>query len=314
MKKIIAAILPVLVLFFSGCERIKTVYGLNNNDPTVLATPPAPVYAVSVIPASQGSISDYLSLAGDVSASSTVDAYSDAAGKVASLYVSVGSWVNRGDPIAEIDPSRPGMEFVTSIVRAPVSGTVVMLPAQLGMTISQAVPLARIAAGTGLEIRLHVAERFISRIRLNQPCDITLDAWPGESFNGRIREISPTVDPSSRTMEVRVVVDNAGSRLKSGMFAKVRIITDQKDNVVKIPSNALIRRFGEEYVFVAVPNPEKEGEQLAEKRIVIPGILIDNVLEIESGLKAGDEVIIKGQTLLTDGSGINVVQRDNPLP
>ena len=314
MKRIIAAILPALVLLTIGCERIKTVYGLNKDDPTALVTPPAPVYAVSIIPAAQGSISDYFSLAGDVSASSSVDTYSDAAGKVASLYVSVGSWVSRGDAIAEIDPSRPGMEFVTSIVRAPVSGTVVMLPAQVGMTISQAVPIARIAAGTGLDIRLHVAERFISRVRLNQPCEITLDAWPGESFNGRIREISPTIDPTSRTMEIRVVVDNAGSRLKSGMFAKVKIITDQKQNVVKIPSNAVVRRFGEEYVFVAVPNPEKEDEYIAVKKDIVPGILIDSVLEVERGLNAGDEVIIKGQALLTDGSTINVVQRESPLP
>jgi multidrug efflux pump subunit AcrA (membrane-fusion protein) len=106
------------------------------------------------------------------------------------------------------------------------------------------VPLARIAAGSAasgnaLEIRLYVAERFISRMVLRLPCEITLDAYPGEIFQGRITELSPVVDPTSRTMEVRIGVTNTGNKLKAGMFAKVRIITETKSNIVKIPAAAL---------------------------------------------------------------------------
>jgi RND family efflux transporter MFP subunit len=248
-------------------------------------------------------------------AASTVDAYSDAAGKVSNISVAVGSRVNRGDPIAEVDPSRPGMEFVASVVRAPVSGTIVALPAQLGMTISQAVPLARIAGGSGLEIRIFVAERFISRINLRQSCEITLDAWPGEVFSGRISEISPIVDPASRTMEVRIAFNNADSRAKAGMFAKVRIIIEQKNNIVKLPSSAMIQRFGEEYVFIAEadPNPENTGGFIAKKRNIVPGIHIDGIMEVQQGLRLGDEVIIRGQGLLDDGARINIIERVAPL-
>jgi multidrug efflux pump subunit AcrA (membrane-fusion protein) len=309
-----ALLTAVLIIFLSlsGCQRIQQVLGLITPE---AAEAPIPIYAVNTMSASQGSISDYLALSGDVVAASTVDAYSDAAGKILSLSVSVGRWVNRGDPIAEVDPSRPGMEFIASVVRAPIAGTIVALPAQIGMTISQAVPIARIAGGSGLEIRIYVAERFISRVSLRQNCQITLDAWPGEVFSGRISEISPVVDPASRTMEVRITVNNAGSRLKTGMFANVKIITEQKDNIVKLPSSAMLQRFGEEYVFVAEvdPNPDNLSGYVARKHNIVPGIQIDGMMEVQQGLMPGDEVIVQGMNLLDDGARINIIQRVTPL-
>ncbi|MDR2747091.1 MAG: efflux RND transporter periplasmic adaptor subunit [Treponema sp.] len=298
---------------FSSCERIQAFQEQLANKGAPPPAPPVPVFAVNTTTAAQGQIRDYLALSGDIVSGSTVDTYSDAAGKITRLYVSAGSVVRRGDPIALVDPSRPGMKYVENVVRAPVSGTVVSLPAQLGMTISQQVSLARIAGGGALEIKLYVAERFISRIKLRQPCEITLDAWPGEIFRGTVREIAPTVDPASRTMEVRVNVDNRDSKLKAGMFAKVRLITETKDNIVKIPANALVERFGESFVFVVEPDYDSGEGFVARRRNVTPGILIDGVLEITEGLSPTDEIIVRGQTLLQDGAKVNIIERQPPL-
>jgi multidrug efflux pump subunit AcrA (membrane-fusion protein) len=306
--------LCLTIFCLSGCQRIKDAYSKlsDKGEPPVAA---APVFAVNTMLAATGQIRDYLMLSGDISAVSTVDAYSDAAGKVSRLFVAVGSRVSKGEVIAKVDPSRPGMEYVESDVKAPISGTVVALPAQLGMTISQAVPLARISgsASGGLEIRLSVSERFISKVSLGQLCEISLDAWPGEVFRGRISEISPTVDPASRTMETKVVVENSLSKLKAGMFAKVRIITEQKDNIVKIPQTALIQRFGEDYVFTTEADPEEAGSFVARKKIVVPGIMIDGAMEVKQGLSANDEVIVRGQSLLEDGAKVNIIDRAGPL-
>jgi multidrug efflux pump subunit AcrA (membrane-fusion protein) len=314
----------------------------------------APVFAVTTTSAAQGQIADYLALSGDIVSGSTVDVYSDVAGKVTRLYVEVGSRVERGAAIAAVDPSKPGMTYVPGIATAPISGTVVSLPAQVGMTVSQAVSLARIAgsaaSGDILEIKLYVAERFISKIALNESCEISLDAWPGEIFRGSVTEISPVVDPASRTMETKINVDNPGAKLKAGMFAKVKVVTERKDNIVKIPSQAMIQRFGESYVFVveelppgealsagsagagsavagsagagaassetapAEPGTEAPATQyVARKRIIKPGILIDQILEIQEGLGAGEEIIVRGQTLLDDGARVNIVERVQPL-
>ncbi|MDR2136489.1 MAG: efflux RND transporter periplasmic adaptor subunit [Treponema sp.] len=298
---------------FSSCERIQSIGERLAGKELPPEAPPIPIFAVNTTGAAQGPIQDYLALSGDIIAGSTVDTYPEAAGKITRLYVAVGSRVAKGAPIATVDPSRPGMRYVESVVRAPIGGTVISLPAQVGMTVSQQVSLAKIAGGGGLEVRLYVAERFISRISLRQPCEIALDAWPGEVFRGTVHEIAPTVDPASRTMEVRINVENPESKLKTGMFAKVRLITETKDNVVKIPATALVQRFGESFVFVVEPDNSGSGGFVARRRDIVPGILVDGVLEIREGLEPRDEVIVRGQTLLQEGARVNIIERIPPL-
>ena len=311
---IIIGIILILVLAavgFLSRDKIMGLFGKEKDGKD--AGPEVPVFAVNTTQAVQGQIRDYIALSGDIIAGSTVDAYSEAAGKITRLFVAVGNRVSRGDSIAAVDPSRPGMTFRESIVTAPISGTVVALPAQVGMTISQAVPLARIAGGGALEIRLFVSERFISRMAMNLPCEITLDAWPGDVFQGSISEVSPTVDPTSRTMEIKVNVMNADSKLKAGMFAKVRVITERKNNIVKIPSAAMINRFGEQYVYVVEKDAENPEFNIVKKRTIKHGILIDGVLEIIDGLAPDEEIVVRGQTLLDDGARVNIIERVAPL-
>ncbi|HRU28613.1 MAG TPA: efflux RND transporter periplasmic adaptor subunit [Treponema sp.] len=272
-----------------------------------------PVFAVGTTRAVKGQIRDYLALSGDIVSGTTVDAYSDVAGKVTKLYVSVGQRVEKDEPLAEVDPSRPGMTFNTGVVKAPISGTVIALPAQLGMTISQAVPVARLAGSGSLEARAFVAERFISKMRVGLPVELTLDAYPGRTFYGRVRELSPTVDPVSRTMEVRITVKNEDNALKTGMFAKIKIITEEKSSIVKIPAAAIVRRYGEQYVFTVETDPKDPAFTIAHKRIVTPGILIDDQAEIREGLEADAEVVLRGQSLLEDGVRVRVVETTAPL-
>jgi multidrug efflux pump subunit AcrA (membrane-fusion protein) len=293
----------LITLVFSGCKR----------DEKKDAEYDGPVFAVNTVLAVQGQIQDYITFSGDIIAGSTVDVFPEAAGRVTEVYVSVGRRVNRGDRIAAVDPSRPGMTFRHNVATAPISGTIVMIPAQVGMTVTQAVPLARIAGGGGLEIKLNVAERFISKMALNLPCEVTLDAWPGEIFHGTVSEVSPTVDLASRTMEMRVNVRDSGNKLKPGMFAKVRVITERKNNIVKIPAAAMINRFGEQYVYVVGEDPENPEINIVEKRIIVPGILIDGILEVNSGLSANEEIVVRGQTLLDEGSRVNIIERVTPL-
>jgi multidrug efflux pump subunit AcrA (membrane-fusion protein) len=299
----------------TGCQvidRFKDQF-LNRNKEEAEAVREVPVFAVNTTTAIQGQIHDYISLSGDIHSGSNVDVYPEAAGRITEVYTSVGRRINRGDRIAAIDPSRPGMSFRQSIATAPISGTVIAVPAQVGMTVSQAVPLVRIAGGSGLEIRLHVAERFISKMALNLLCEITLDAWPGDIFQGSISELSPTIDLASRTMEVRVNVRDIDSKLKPGMFAKVKIITEQKNNIVKIPATAVIRRFGEQFVFIVERDPENHEFNIVKRRNIIPGIIIDGIMEVQSGLAENEEIVTRGHSLLDEGSRVNIIERVAPL-
>jgi len=298
-------------LFFAACTDEGERPGLFGGGGG--GVPPVPVFAVNTVVAAQGPIQDFIGLSGDVIASSTVDAFAEAAGRVESVFITIGQYVARGQAIALVDPSRPGMTFQPHTVTAPVSGTVVALPAQVGMTVSQMVPLARIASGNTLEVRLFVAERFISRVSMGLPAEITLAAWPGETFVGNVSEVSPTLDPISRTMEIRVNVNAPGDRLRSGMFANVRLITERKENVVKIPAGAMITRFGGRYVYVVEQDPESPEYSIALRREVTPGIMVDGMVEIQDGLASGEEVVARGQTMLESGVRVNVIDRLEPV-
>ena len=301
----------ISIFIFSACRRGEDGEGRRARRGGGPAVQEAPVFAVNTSFAAQGPIQDYIALSGDIVAGSSVDTFSDIGGRITRVHVSVGQRVTAGQAIAAVDPSRPGMNFMESVVRAPVAGTITALPAQVGMTINQATPLARIAAGAALEIRLHVAERFISRIAMNQLCEITLDAWPGEVFRGSISEISPTVDVASRTMEIKVNVHNADARLRPGMFARVRVITERRENIVKVPASAVVSRFGEQFVF-AVDRSDPDSP-VVRQRTIVPGILVDGVMEIQQGLAPNEEFVIRGQSLLADGSRVNVIEQIAPI-
>jgi multidrug efflux pump subunit AcrA (membrane-fusion protein) len=301
-------LLVVLVSMLTGCDRIRKALGREDADAAPAATEDQSImFAVSTATATEGPISDYIAVSGDIIARTQGDAFSETAGRIAEVNVVVGQMVRRGQRIAAVDPSRPGMTFQLSAVEAPISGRIFALPAKVGMTVSPALPLARIAGGNALEIQLFVAERFISRMALNLPCEVTLDAWPGEVFQGNIREVAPLVDPLSRTLEVRVNVRDPSNLLKAGMFARVRVITEQKGNVVKIPASATLTQAGSMFVYVAENDPANPGQRVARRRTIVPGISIDGMLEVQSGLSPNDEIVVRGQTLLDDGVRINIV-------
>jgi RND family efflux transporter MFP subunit len=257
----------------------------------------------------RGQIRDYLSFSGDIIAASTIDAYSDVAGKVTKIFVSTGDRVEKSAPLAEVDPSKPGMTYEHGIAKAPISGVVIALPVQVGMTITQAVPVARISASGNLEIKTYIPERFISKIRPGLRSEITLDAYPGKVFYGKVTETSPVIDPVSRTMETHIALQNTEGILKAGMFAKVKIITQEKENVVKIPAQSIVRRYDAQYVFVIETDPVDPAYRIAKKRTIVPGIIIDDQVEVLQGLTAGEDVVVRGQTLLEDGSRVNVVSQ-----
>lgn len=265
------------------------------------------VFAVNVTPAIEGEIKDYIEVNGEIETTATIDVFPETNGELTELFVRVGRTVERDQVIGEVDPSRPGQNFVASPVRAPISGTVVALPGRVGQTVSMSTPVARISRTNELEVVTHVAERFISKVREGLDAAIRLDAYPEERFSATVSELSPVVDPATRTLEVKLRLDRPDPRVRAGMFAAVRIITEEKQGIVKIPSDCLVTRFGETFVFVI------NDEGAAEKRTVTPGLEVDNILEVVEGLEPGEEVVYQGQSLLEDQAPVRVIDTVTPL-
>jgi multidrug efflux pump subunit AcrA (membrane-fusion protein) len=273
------------------------------------------VFAVNTTTVSVGDISNYISLSGDLVASSTVETYSDAAGKIISRSINIGSYVKKGQVIMQVDPSKPGLYYrFYNPVKAPITGVITSLPAEVGMTINTTTPLAEISSrGGGVEVKLYVPERFVPAIQKGLVCQITLDAYPSDVFRGMIYEIAPSLDVASRTMMVKVTVDNTSDLLKPGMFANVSIVTQSKKHALKIPESAIVNRGGQSVVFVVTPDPTGAGQDIARQVTVQTGIIVDNVAEIDDGLEKGDVIVSKGQSLLADGAHINVIGQDKPV-
>ena len=265
------------------------------------------IYAVSSYKTTQGNLDEYLEFGGDVDSVSAVNVMPDQAGKISRILVNVGDRVTKNQVLAYVDASRPGMNYSESPVRAPIAGRITSIPPTIGATVSQAVTIARIAQTDELQIKVNVAERFISRIKQGQTALVTFDAYPGVDFNAKVFEVSPVLDTSTRTMAIKLRIVPPDSRIKVGMYSRVQLVTDSVKNAIVIPNAAIVMRDGKPYVFVVANH--KEGKKNASVRLqsVKVGISVDNKTEITEGLSAGDEIIIKGQSLLNDGAQVNII-------
>ena len=262
------------------------------------------IYAVNADIVQAGNLDDYLEFGGDVSSVSAVDVYPDAAGKISRIRVAVGDLVKKDQIIAYVDPSRPGMNYSENPVKAPISGRVTSFPPTIGTMVSQSYSIAKISDTDELQIKVNVAERFISRIRENQTAIVSFDAYPGVEFKARVFEVSPVLDTTSRTMLAKLKVEPADSRIKAGMYARVKLITDTIEGAVVIPNDAIVYRDGKPYVFTA---KSESAESSVNMISVKEGLSVDNKTEIQEGLKEGDVIIVKGQSLLSDGSKVKIL-------
>jgi membrane fusion protein, multidrug efflux system len=268
------------------------------------------IFAVTTTTATKGELKDYLEFSGDVTAKTNIDILPDASGRITEIRVNVGDAVAKDQIVALVDASRPGMNYEPGPVKSPISGTITAVNVVAGSMVSPQVSVARVSKTEILEIAMNVPERYISKIKQNQNAFLRFDAYPGEIFPARVTEISPVLDQTARTMAVKLTLVREDGRIKAGMFARVKLITDTKANIVKIPESAIVARFGENLVFVV-----QRGEKMTvRKQTVTVGIRVDDKVEILSGLANGDEIVVKGQTLLEDGSEINIISKLDPLP
>lgn len=265
------------------------------------------LYAVSTYKTVAGNLDDYLEFGGDVASVSEVMVMPDQAGKITNVLVKVGDMVKKDQVIAYVNPLRVGVVYNDSPVKAPITGRITSLPVTVGSTVSQASSVAKVSRTDELEIRIAIAERFISRISNGQKATVTFDAYPSVVFGAKVFEVSPVLDTSTRTMSVKLRLNPPDSRVKVGMYGRVRLVTESIKNAIVLPASALITRDGKDYVFVISSPKSGKNAATVALRPVTKGISVDNKVEITKGLEADEEVVVKGQTLLNDGSKVNIV-------
>ena len=138
-KKILLAATCISFLTITGCSKAKPTAETHVEQKET-------VYAVNTYVAAAENLDEYLEFGGDVVAASSVDVMPDASGKISDIRVRVGDYVQRNEIIARVDPSRPGMTYETSPIRAPVAGTVTSMPVSVGSMVAPSMSIAKISS------------------------------------------------------------------------------------------------------------------------------------------------------------------------
>jgi len=194
--------------------------------------------------------------------------------------------------------NKPDFGAVFSLT-SPIEGIVVERNATIGATVTADMNLFKIINLSSVWIDANVFEKDLERVRLGQQVKVSVAAFPGPTFLGKVILISSVLDPETRSVKVRTEVQNRDGRLKPDMFANVEIVTDMHRTAISIPQSALLVDSGKSVVFVAKGGNYDAGY---EKRAVTPGLQSSDRVEIIDGLKAGDKVVVKGNYLLLQQS------------
>jgi RND family efflux transporter MFP subunit len=237
-----------------------------------------------------------------VLARTQVSIYPTVGGKLTEARLKVGDSVKQGETVAAIDPSRPGEIYSKSPVVSPVSGTVLSVPVNPGDTLSVQTPVYVVGDLSSLLVETFVPERFATAARKGLSAQVELEAIPGEFFPAVVEEVSPVLDPASRTLKIRLRFIKPDPRVKAGMFATVTLVTNAKQDVPVVPRSAVINTYGSWIVYTV-----KEGAT-AERREITLGLESEDYIEVVSGLNLGEQVVIAGQNFLSDGAPVRIVE------
>ncbi len=154
-------------------------------------------------------------------------------------------------------------------------------------------PIMTVADLSTVWLAASIQEKDIGSLFVGQTARISLNAYDGESFDGKVRYVGKVLDPDTRTVKVRIAIDNASGRFRPGMFAKMSF-SGRSHKAIVVPATALVQSGFTTRLFLET-SPWR-----FESRVCKTGAQIGDNVEIVSGLKAGDRFVVKEGVLLND--------------
>jgi membrane fusion protein (multidrug efflux system) len=182
---------------------------------------------------------------------------------------------------------------------APFSGIIGLRHVSIGEYITAGQALVNLEAIDPVKADFRVPERFLPAIRVGQTIRIKVDAFPGDSFEGKVYAIDPRLDVAGRSLVVRAMVPNKDKRLRPGLFARVTVLLQLKEDALSVPEQAIVPQGDSQFVFKIV-----DGKVQLTK--VVTGTRRDGRVEIVEGLKVGDQVVTAGQLKIRDGTPVSI--------
>ncbi len=187
-------------------------------------------------------------------------------------------------------------------LRAPISGFITNLQSNFdGIQVQPGFQFCKIMDYTTTFVQVNLPNSDLAQIQAGQKVNVTNYALEGETFEGRVTAIEPTIDAQTRTFSATVQIENPKLRLRPGMFVKTDIIIEDHSDAVIIPKSALQTREGLPVTFVV------EGVS-AHLREVVTGLETKEEIEILEGLVEGERLVVKAHETLRDKSKVRITE------
>jgi multidrug efflux pump subunit AcrA (membrane-fusion protein) len=256
------------------------------------------VYTVKVKPVEYKSVADSVNFVGEIKGINEVNVVPKVVGRLARKIKEEGSYVKKDEVICEIDRDEPVLKYTLYELKSPIDGILAKYFVDVGGMVSQQTPVCIISDTSKVRIVFSVAENVVNKIQKNSYVRFEVE---GKTFVSKNLQLSNYIDPVSRSMEVRVVLDNPNGDLKSGSFVKGELVFYEKSALV-VPSEAVLDVDNKKVVYVV-----KE-DKTVEEREVKTGLRYKNYTEILSGVKQGEKVVYQGGEVLTNGMKVEIIE------
>ncbi|MCH2395135.1 efflux RND transporter periplasmic adaptor subunit [Oceanibaculum sp.] len=217
----------------------------------------------------------------------------------------------RDEAVARLRSDEAGVDLAKArldkaTIRAPFSGVLGLRSISLGRYVTPADTIVTLQQIDPLKAEFRVPEVYLTAVRVGQKIEMTADALAGQSFTGEIYAIDPQVDVNGRSLRIRALVPNPDLALSPGLFIRLTIIAETRPDAVLVPESSVTPVGQKRFVYRLVEDKAVLTEvQLGERR---PGLV-----EVLSGLKPKDVVVVAGQLRLRDGIKVDVVGRGAPV-
>ncbi|MDZ7400751.1 MAG: efflux RND transporter periplasmic adaptor subunit [candidate division KSB1 bacterium] len=288
MRKIFLMIFTTLFILNCGKKQ----------DSMSTAKPEAAVVAVRAAKVQEMLIAEQIKITGELAPTFQVEVFPRANGIVVSESVSLGNFVRKDQVLAEVQQDVPGMEFARVRIEATNSGVITSDQVEIGSRVSVQKPAYTISGLRPIYMNGKVSEANLRQIRIGETVSVELDAYPNERLVGKIAEIDPVLDRLSRMATVKISIDNPNLKLKPGMFARCYVKLGDHTGLV-VPLDAIVRTGANRYVF-------RIDDGKAKQVRVQTGAMVNDLIEVQGDLKAGDQVVVLGQNLLEDGTEVRI--------
>jgi len=206
--------------------------------------------------------------------------------------------------LAEAGLDLANIQMDETVIRAPISGVVAEVYVKAGDMASPAGPVALVISD-GLEASFEVEETRISEVEEGQYASIQVAAYPGEDFPAVVTSVAPAADSTSHTFTVKVTPQASDGKLRSGMFANVSLLVDEREAVVLVPEAAITQAGDQDIVFVV------DGNVAQQRDVTIGATDYKCCTEIVEGVSAGEMVVTAGQANLVDGAAVEIRENLN---